>query len=152
MEQLLEGFAVTWGLMLPQFDRDVFDISPDKIAKVDNLHIPDLPMLHFPQNLTQSKKYSYHVTYHVTPKSFEQLLPSNFFRTLCWHEMCCLFKISRSMSFFIHSIHSNVNNTGNIWKLPWTILCIGFVMQEKKLAILQLQQNCMFFWSKNKLP
>ena len=74
MEQLLEGFAVTWGLMLPQFDRDVFDISPDKIAKVDNLHIPDLPMLHFPQNLTQNKKYSYHVTYHVTPKSFEQFL------------------------------------------------------------------------------
>ena len=60
--------------MLPQFDRDVFDISPDKIAKVDNLHIPDLPMLHFPQNLTQNKKYSYHVTYHVTPKSFEQFL------------------------------------------------------------------------------
>ena len=62
--------------MLPQFDRDVFDISPDKIAKVDNLHIPDLPMLHFPQNLTQNKKYSYHVTYHVTPKSFEQFLYS----------------------------------------------------------------------------
>ena len=62
--------------MLPQFDRDVFDISPDKIAKVDNLHIPDLPMLHFPQNLTQNKKYSYHVTYHVTPKSFEQFLLS----------------------------------------------------------------------------
>ena len=60
--------------MLPQFDRDVFDTSPDKIAKVDNLHIPDLPMLHFPQNLTQNKKYSYHVTYHVTPKSFEQFL------------------------------------------------------------------------------
>ena len=60
--------------MLPQFDRDVFDISPDKIAKVDNLHIPDLPMLHFPQNLTQNKKYSYHVTYHVTPKSFDQFL------------------------------------------------------------------------------
>jgi len=60
--------------MLPQFDRDVFDTSPDKIAKVDYLHIPDLPMLHFPQNLTQNKKYSYHVTYHVTPKSFEQLL------------------------------------------------------------------------------
>jgi len=55
--------------MLPQFDRDVFDISPDKTAKVDNLHIPDLPMLHFPQNLIQNKKYSYHVTYHVTPKS-----------------------------------------------------------------------------------
>ena len=60
--------------MLPQFDRDVFDTSPDKIAKVDNLHIPDLPMLHFPQNLTQNKKYSYHVTYHLTPKSFEQFL------------------------------------------------------------------------------
>jgi len=60
--------------MLPQFDRDVFDISPDKTAKVDNLHIPDLPMLHFPQNLIQNKKYSYHVTYHVTPKSFEQFL------------------------------------------------------------------------------
>ena len=74
LEELLEGFAVTWGLMLPQFDRDVFDTSPDKIAKVDNLHIPDLPMLHFPQNLTQNKKYSYHVTYHVTPKSFEQFL------------------------------------------------------------------------------
>ena len=55
-EELLEGFGVTWGLMLPQFDRDVFDISPDKIAKVDNLHIPDLPMLQFPQNLTQNKK------------------------------------------------------------------------------------------------
>ena len=52
----------------------MFDISPNKIAKVDNLHIPDLPMLHFPQNLTQNKKYSYHVTYHVTPKSFEQFL------------------------------------------------------------------------------
>jgi len=39
MEELLEGFAVTWGLMLPQFDRDVFDTSPEKIAKVDNLHI-----------------------------------------------------------------------------------------------------------------
>ena len=25
--------------MLPQFDRDVFDISPDKIAEVDHLHI-----------------------------------------------------------------------------------------------------------------
>jgi len=74
MEQLLEGFAVTWGLMLPQFDRDVFDTSPDKVAKVDNLHIPDLPMLHFPQNLTHNKKYSYHVTFHVTPKSFEQFL------------------------------------------------------------------------------
>ena len=61
--------------MLPQFDRGVFDTSPSKIAKVDNLHIPDLPMLLFPQNLTQSKKYSYHVTYHVTPKSFEQFLP-----------------------------------------------------------------------------
>jgi len=60
--------------MLPQFDRDVFDTSPEKIAKVDNLHIPDFPMLHFPQNLIQNKKYSYHVTYHVTPKSFEQFL------------------------------------------------------------------------------
>jgi len=60
--------------MLPQFDRDVFDISPDKIAKVDHLHTPDLTMLHFPQNLKQNKKYCYHVTYHVTPKSFEQFL------------------------------------------------------------------------------
>ena len=60
--------------MLPQFYRDVFDTSRDKIAKVDNLHIPDLPMLQFPQNLTQNKKYSYHVTYHVTQKSFEQFL------------------------------------------------------------------------------
>ena len=60
--------------MLPQFDRDVFDTSPDKIAKVYNLHIPDLPMLHFPKILTQNKRYSYHVTYHVTAKSFEQFL------------------------------------------------------------------------------
>ena len=83
-EELLEGFAVTWGLMLPQFDRDVFDTSPGKIAKVDNLHIPDLPMLHFPQNLTQNKKYSYHVTYHVTPKSFEQFLPNKNTLRLTW--------------------------------------------------------------------
>ena len=33
-------------------------------------------MLHFPQNLTQNKKHSYHITYHVTPKSFEQFLQS----------------------------------------------------------------------------
>ena len=39
-------------------------------------------MLQFPQNLTQKKKYSYHVTYHVTPKSFEQFL-SNL--TECYH-------------------------------------------------------------------
>ena len=31
----------------------------DKIAKVDNLHVPDLPMLQFPQNLTQNKKSCY---------------------------------------------------------------------------------------------
>ena len=30
--------------MLPQFDRDVFDTSPDKIAEVDSLHIPDLSL------------------------------------------------------------------------------------------------------------
>ena len=74
MEELLEGFVVTWYLMLPQFYSDVLDTFWDKIAKVDNLHIPDLPMLHFPQNLTQNKKSSYHVTYHVAPKSFEQFL------------------------------------------------------------------------------
>ena len=75
MEELLEGFAVTWGLMLPQFDRDVFDTSPDKIAKVDNLHIPDLPMLHYPQNLTQNKKYSYHVYLSCNPKILRAIAP-----------------------------------------------------------------------------
>ena len=62
LEELLEGFGVTCGLMLPQIDSDVFDTSPDKIAKVDNLHIPDLSMLLFPKNLKQNKKSSHHVT------------------------------------------------------------------------------------------
>ena len=60
--------------MSPQFSCDVFDISPDKLAKIDNLYIPDLPILPFAQKVTQNKKYSYHVTYHTTPKSLEQFL------------------------------------------------------------------------------
>ena len=60
--------------MSPQFSCDVFDISPGKQAKFDDLYIPDLPMLHFAQKVTQNKKYSYHVTYHATPKSLEQFL------------------------------------------------------------------------------
>ena len=61
--------------MLPQFDRDVFDISPDKIAKVDNLHIPDLPMLHFPQNLTQNKKIQLSCYLSCNPKILRAIPP-----------------------------------------------------------------------------
>ena len=60
--------------MLLQFSCDVFDISPDKQDKIDNLYIPDLLMLLFTQKVTQNKKYSYHVTYHATPKSLKQFL------------------------------------------------------------------------------
>ena len=80
--------------MLPQFYRDVFDTSRGKIAKIDNLHIPDLPMLHFAQNLTQNKKPSYNGTYHVTPKSFEQFL-----------------------SYFIKGSKSKSNPINDLWTL-----------------------------------
>ena len=60
--------------MSPQFSCDVFDVSPGKQAEIDNVYIPDLPMLLFTQKVTQNKNYSYHVTYHATPKSLEQFL------------------------------------------------------------------------------
>ena len=64
-----------WGdTMSLQFSCDALDTSLSEKAKIDNLYFPDLPMLHFAQKVTQNKKYSYHVTYHATPKSLEQFL------------------------------------------------------------------------------
>ena len=46
------------------------------MAKVDNLHIPDLPMLHFPQKFDTEQKIqlSCYLSCTVAPQSFEQFL------------------------------------------------------------------------------
>ena len=42
-------------IMSAQFSWDVFDTSPGKPAKIDNLHSPDLTMLQFAKNDTKQK-------------------------------------------------------------------------------------------------
>jgi len=56
--------------MLPQLSWgcDMFDISPGKPAKIDNLYILDLPMLHFAQQGTHTKNIA--IMSPITPPQF----------------------------------------------------------------------------------